>query len=466
MKKKKTAVSASVLAIELCFLILSFFVFSARLNAPCTDTWFLINCVASIVGLAILVILATGVLFDRTPLTEGTLLLLTLFLVTGISLLGTVIFWCVNGIPRFRILNQISNYIQLLTSPALILLYWLFLISYLDLSSKQVSFMSELLKIFCIFDMIYILSNALLGHIFVLNENAGFISGPFMNTILIYPLMGLACIIFMLLMQDLSFRQRTAFIMCILLPVSATLITRNSDAVSITYVCNVLSVTLLYLSLFVERGRELLLSQAELSRQKMTVMASQIQPHFLYNALTAIMSIPGNPPETKEALSDFSSYLRCNLNVLKQSNPIPFPDELNHTKHYLHLEKLRFEDDLQIEYDIQAENFLVPALSVQMLAENAVKHGITAKEDGGTLFIGTRETENEFIVIVKDDGLGFTQEALDGKRDADGRIHIGLENIDNRIRDMVGGIMEIRSQRGSGTEVTLRFPKSGQPSGN
>ncbi len=141
---------------------------------------------------------------------------------------------------------------------------------------------------------------------------------------------------------------------------------------------------------------------------------------------------------------------------------MPFTQELEHLKKYLYIEKLRFDDLLNIEYDIQTTDFMLPLLSVQPLVENAVKHGVGMKEDGGTVRISTRETETAYEVIISDDGVGFDVDAQKN----DGRSHIGMENSQKRLHDMCGGEVIIESVVGKGTTATVTLPKEGQPNEN
>ena len=154
----------------------------------------------------------------------------------------------------------------------------------------------------------------------------------------------------------------------------------------------------------------------------------------------------------------FADYLRGNMDSLKQKTTVPFSKELEHLKKYLYIEKLRFGKKLNIVYDIQTENFVLPQLSIQPLAENAVKHGISKKRGGGTLTIATRETENSFEVIVSDDGKGFDVNEIKN----DGRSHIGMDNVRRRLREMCGGEVKIESKIGEGTVATVILPKEGQ----
>lgn len=201
--------------------------------------------------------------------------------------------------------------------------------------------------------------------------------------------------------------------------------------------------------------------QKELYEAKVSLMVSQIQPHFLYNSLTSIaMMCTKDPKVARDATINFADYLRGNMNSLKEKNPVPFERELEHLKKYLMLEKMRFGDMLRIEYDIKTKDFSIPQLSVQPLVENAVKHGVGMKEDGGTVTIATDETEESYRVIISDDGVGFDTQAP--KKD-DGRSHVGMENVRQRLKEMMGAEVVIESTIGVGTKATIIIPKKELP---
>lgn len=196
--------------------------------------------------------------------------------------------------------------------------------------------------------------------------------------------------------------------------------------------------------------------QKELYEAKVSIMVSQIQPHFLYNSLTSIAMLCTKDPQTaKTATINFADYMRENMNSLKESNPVPFTQELEHLKKYLMLEQLRFGDMLNIEYDIKTTDFYLPQLSVQPLVENAVKHGVGMKENGGTVKIATKDEDDCFKVIITDDGVGFDPNAVKN----DGRSHVGMENVKQRLKDMVGGKVVITSEIGKGTTSEIIIPK-------
>ena len=191
--------------------------------------------------------------------------------------------------------------------------------------------------------------------------------------------------------------------------------------------------------------------------QRVQQMLSQIKPHFRHNARTLIIDLCDTAPQkAKEATVEFSRYLRGNMESIDRTGPISFEKELEHTKLYLDIEQMRFAGDLQVRYDIACTGFSLPALTVEPLAENAVRHGVREKPDGrGTVVIATRETPDGYEITVTDDGPGFDPDRLP----EDGQMHVGIANVRERLRQIVDGSLEYRSAPGEGTAAIIRIPK-------
>lgn len=192
-------------------------------------------------------------------------------------------------------------------------------------------------------------------------------------------------------------------------------------------------------------------ARLEAAQTKERLMRSQVSPHFIFNALTAIQALPDNPDATKKAIGDFAKYLRQSLSTINDNTLIPFEKEWENVQIYFRLEKIRFGKSLQVEYDIGEEDFDLPAMSVQILAENAVKHGVSVRRDGGTVKISTKREGDEIVICVQDDGVGF-----DATKQMDAS-YIGIDNVRNRLKTMVDGTLSIDSEPGKGTTATIRF---------
>ena len=200
--------------------------------------------------------------------------------------------------------------------------------------------------------------------------------------------------------------------------------------------------------------------ETELERANVQIMLSQIQPHFMYNALNTIKSLIKRDPEKAEkAVIDFSLYLRGNMDSLTKTDPIPFSEELAHVKYYCNIEQLRFQDKLDIFYEIGPDSFFVPTLSVQPIVENAIKHGVTKKAEGGSVTISTDEDEENYYIIVEDDGVGFDVRSAFNKQ-YDNRSHVGLKNIKERFETIMGAAVSVESEIGKGSKFTVKLPKN------
>ena len=200
--------------------------------------------------------------------------------------------------------------------------------------------------------------------------------------------------------------------------------------------------------------------EKELEDSRIATMLSQIQPHFIYNTLGTVEQLCKEQPEVASNLvHHFSLYLRGNFSELDNKAPILLSKELEHVRHYVEIEHIRFPD-MEVRFELDSDDFLLPALSVQPLVENAIKHGLMGLESSGTVTVSSYETEKDYCVSVVDDGVGFDTSIL-----LDDREHIGIRNIRGRIAAMCGGTLTVESVPGKGTKAVITIPKerSGQP---
>ena len=255
--------------------------------------------------------------------------------------------------------------------------------------------------------------------------------------------------------KRLNFREKTAFALYCFLPLAAIILQNIFKGYAIAYASIIIAIEVLFFFVNVQKNIDLANEEEKNKNAQIKIMLSQIQPHFIYNALSSISTlITINPDKAQAALDEFTEYLRHNLSSLTETKLISFEDELKHIKTYVSLEKMRFGERVNVFYDTKVTDFYVPPLSVQPIVENAIKHGILKKLEGGTLTVKTFETDKEYVVEVIDDGVGFNANDVD----FEGNEHIGLKNIYYRIKNS-GGDMTIKSETDKGTDVTVTFVK-------
>lgn len=202
-------------------------------------------------------------------------------------------------------------------------------------------------------------------------------------------------------------------------------------------------------------------------RSEMAFLQAQIKPHFLYNALNTIISLSLDEPQTAhDLLLYLGRYLRGSFDFKNKDRLVPLRKELELTEAYLNIERARFGDRLQVRYEIdEISECMLPPLTLQPLVENAVRHGVTKREDGGTLTLSIHLDVADVVICVEDDGVGLT-EPLEVilARESDGNGGVGLKNIHQRMLQQFGRGLEVESQIGKGTKVILRIPLVVNPS--
>lgn len=203
-----------------------------------------------------------------------------------------------------------------------------------------------------------------------------------------------------------------------------------------------------------------LLDRAEIKR-----LQAQINPHFLFNSLNTIASFcRTNSNRARQLLMELSNYLRRNIKDRRQY--ITLNDELKQIESYLTIEHARFGDRIQFEMDIvpEAREWPLPPLIVQPLVENAVKHGLSGKEEGGKVCVHAAQVNGVLQVQVKDNGVGMPSDAIAHVYRNNGadpsNSSMGLRNVNQRLEHIYGpsSRIQIDSADQRGTTITLTLP--------
>ena len=195
-----------------------------------------------------------------------------------------------------------------------------------------------------------------------------------------------------------------------------------------------------------------------LMSSRVEALASQINPHFLFNTLASISSLIRSQPETARMLIVKLSGLLRRL-LRSQEQFVTLKEELASIDEYLDIETVRFGPTLLVEKDISPESLdlIMPSMLLQPLVENAIKHGIGQKIGGGQITIRSRRETGHTVIEIVDDGGGMNEAELDLSQSGG----IGLRNVDERLRVIYGENyhLKIESSRGQGTCARIEIPE-------
>ena len=301
--------------------------------------------------------------------------------------------------------------------------------------------------------------NLFTGILYIVDDNNVYNRGKYFPVLIILTVL-IMLINLVILWQNrgkLSTLQKRAFSIFVTIPMISMIIQAFLFGINLIVLSSVIAALFALTYIIYDQTEKYYRIDAENEKLKTDIMLAQIQPHFLFNSLTAIKNLCLKDPEkANEGISQFTDYLRHNMDSLTMDRPIPFEEELDHVKAYLKLQKLRFGNDIDVEYSLEYTDFRLPTLTLQPLVENAIIHGVRKNKSGkGRIRISTIRVFGNVEISIKDDGPGFNYNEV--SYDAD-RSHMGIQNVRNRIRNISGGELRIDSPSGCGTCVTIIIP--------
>ncbi len=185
-----------------------------------------------------------------------------------------------------------------------------------------------------------------------------------------------------------------------------------------------------------------------------TTLVQQMKAHFFYNTLNTISGLcKYDAAAADSAIQLFARYMRQYMHLINLREIIPFEQEIDLVKGYLDIAALRFPDSFTYRITTECTDFYLPPLCIQPIVENALGHGLRKVNRHGEILIETKETPDNILVMVTDNGAGFDVEAA--RRSG----AVGMKNMTRRVELMTGGTVQTESTVGEGTKVTLTFPK-------
>jgi hypothetical protein len=306
----------------------------------------------------------------------------------------------------------------------------------------------------CLVLFILLIITQLTDAIYYFTDDNEFIRGDF-YWVLIVPMLALIAINLGLIIykrKELDKKYFIAFLIY-LLPL---LIVMTLQAFISVFIYIVVAASISALSMFGiimgDQVEHYLRQQKEIADQKASIAVLQMRPHFIYNTMTSIYYLcKQDPNKAQQVTLDFTTYLRKNFNAITSKEPIPFVEELEHTRAYLAVVQAQYEDNLLVEFDTPHTQFRVPPLTLQPLVENSVKYGLNIDStEPLRVSIKTEKVDNGSVIIVSDTGPGISDKD-------NGEPHIALNNIRERL-SAIKGTLTISPNENGGTIVSIYIP--------
>ena len=379
--------------------------------------------------------------------------------VCGLYLHSDLLFWCVDGNPRLWSVNYISNLLYAACPLYLYLFFWLFVKT--DRLKKQTALIGRLtrLVIFATAGLTaFLILNYPAGYFYKVSRETGLYSRG--NLYLIPTVIMSAVILICLagvIRQKLFEEARILLLSYPLVPLISVLIDLwTPTGPGLDVLVTFCAVIFMYTNIYVRNEQMLLVRENALIQSQMNALQQQINPHFLFNTLGTIDSLcEDDPALAQKVIRELSQYMSRNLRTFSDRQLIPFREEMEQVTLYLKIMQVRFPN-IRLESELGSEEFYLPPLSVQLLVENAVLHGICKRRRSeGTVRITSAKLAHGYRVTVEDNGVGFS-----GELPADGEKHIGIANVSRRLETLCGGSLAIRSLPGEGTLCIIRVPES------
>lgn len=210
-----------------------------------------------------------------------------------------------------------------------------------------------------------------------------------------------------------------------------------------------------------KRDMELWNKEQQLAEYRYILSLERVKPHYIYNVLTSIYYLcDSDPKKAQSAVKTFSEYLRKSLYTMDQTKTVPFQWEMDLIRHYLSLEKMRFPDTFQVDYEITEQQFELPPFTVQILVENSVKHAVSRRKDqNGRIRIATERTSGGYRIEVTDNGTGqFASVVSSGEKEPGVYESIGLNNVRERISLLCSGTLAIQPNAENGITASIFLP--------
>ncbi|MCR5796667.1 MAG: histidine kinase, partial [Eubacterium sp.] len=307
--------------------------------------------------------------------------------------------------------------------------------------------------------IILLIINEVSPYIYFLGEDGEYIGLAFFfmpaTVIFVGLLMTLSVVI--VYIRYLANIEKVAIISFLLLPMLSMITLLYDDGKFYTNIAIVISVMIMFFAYEINYSDYMVNLEKNLNDEKLRIINRQMQPHFIFNSLALIRYLcRTNPQEAVKSIDDFSVCMRKTTDFMGHNQCTDVANEIDLVKHYLNIQKKRFNEKIDIEFSIKDEDFCIPPFSIQTLTENALHHGLCdGQVEDAKIVIKTEKVNGNHIVVISDNGVGF--DVSETQNDESG--HVGISNTRKRIEVMCNGELVIDSKPDTGTSIKIIIPE-------
>ncbi len=424
-----------------------------------------INITAEIFGLTLTVVLLFEMANRTAQRHRKRHLLLCALSMHVASLVADIVSWSLTGIPGRPVHVLLTISIVLSQLFGVLTCVWIMVYVYTDVSGSRYGpscRMDPLIRFLWLVNgvnLMVVFTNPWTHAFYLVTEANQLVAGPliYLNDVLYVTQSLLMIVIVISLYERNGLATTLRLCVCGLLVLLAAVVDVLYQDLTMLDPTVSIVLALLYVGVQSRLEEDLAKARTDAAESRVRLLSGQVQSHFVFNSLTAIKELVAEDPDRAEvAIQDFSDYLRSHLDIMSTLRLVPFAEELGHVRHYVSLEMADLARPMEVVYDLQVEDFMVPPLTVQPLVENAIRHGIRTREEGGTVCLRTRREDGCVVVIVEDDGRGFSSVTLR----QDERRRVGMENVRERLERQCGGTLAVTTGA-NGTVAKMIIPEGG-----
>ncbi len=461
-KVARTVVSV-LMFLGIVFYILNY-AFTDRTVFSQANVFSIALCLGAMVGCFVFSII---LLNDRIKADESTVYFYILLVVMYMSVFSEGTSWMEEGKSRLILFNHVNTLVSFFSVSVMLFISWEYFVC-LEKKNKEKVLHSYVMTFLLFSQILVLVLNLFFKFIYYVDENGNYRVGKYYLTVYVFPVLLLIFGLIYSYKVAKNKRTKTTVLVSFLSTFVSAILSFLEPEYSFGHIMPYFIMVLIYGSVQVERNIEMLQKREEvanknallakqsedLMHKEQQIMVSQINPHFLFNTLTTIDYLCKTDPKlASKTVINLASYLRVNVDTLTQMETVAFKKEMQHVNYYIAIEKLRFSN-IEIEFEILDDDFELPALTIQPLVENAIRHGVRGVKNGHIKIL-TYFRNGAHCIVIEDNGVGFDV----NKFKEDSHKHVGLENVKKRLQITVNGTMSVESTKGEGTKITIIIPE-------